>query len=121
MKHRAAKRFVIRTSDSGFGQPWSSRLGIAVTYMVIRQVLMLWFAMLLGSPSWNELWDAGIVGGISMRGFLHWTNAAVIVFVVVDFWGFVTHRHARPRPMILAYCVALIVLCGMQYAVWPTM
>ena len=119
MKHRAAKRFVARTSDPGIGLPWSTRLGIAVTYMVIRQVLMLWFAMLLGSSGWNDLWDAGIVAGISMRGFVHLTNAAVILYVLADFWEFLACRGGKPRLLITAYCAALLVLCGMQYAVWP--
>lgn len=84
MKYRTARRFVGRTSNLGLGLPGPSRLGIVVTYMVIREVLMLWLAMFIGLPS---LWDAEVAAGITMRGFIHITNAAFILFVIVDFWG----------------------------------
>jgi hypothetical protein len=84
MKYRAAKRFWARTSDLGMGLPWSSPLGLAVAYMVIRQVLMLWLAMFLGGPGWQEIWSLKVGMGLSVTGWFHITNAAVIGFVATD-------------------------------------
>jgi biopolymer transport protein ExbD len=119
MKYRAAKRFWARSSELDRGLPWSSPLGIAVTYMVVRQLVMLLFYFFLGGREWVEFWSSEVFLGLSLRGWFHVTNAAVIVFVVTDFWRFMTNRGSKSRAMLLVYAFALLVLSGMQYAIWP--
>jgi len=119
MKHRLARRFGRLVSMRDLGLPGANRLAVAVIYSIVQQVVVLWLGMFLNSAGWNDLIAGEIVAGLSLRGFLLLTNAAVILFVIVDWWTFLTLQK-QPRPLIGAYVCVLLVLCGMQYVIWAS-
>ena len=118
MRSRFARRFWKRINNVGAGLPWSNPLGIAVAYMVIRQVLMLWLAMFVRGPGWQELWMMNAGLGLPLPAWFHILNAFVVAFVIVDFWRYLARTQRQHRPLFLAYVTALLVLGGMQHAVW---
>jgi biopolymer transport protein ExbD len=87
--------------------------------MVVRQVVMFYFYFFLGGRGWGEFWSSRVFLGLSLPVWFHITNAAMIVFLVTDFWRFLADRKQKSRVMIPAYVLALIILAGMQYAVLP--
>jgi hypothetical protein len=118
MRSRFARRYWQRIDHVGEGLPWSSPLGIAVAYLVIRQVLMMWLAMFVGGPGWHEFWTMNAGLGMPLPAWFVILNALVTAFVVVDFWRYLVHTRRQGRALFLAYVTALLVLGGMQHAVW---